>query len=311
MSAYLAIAENVLRSSRRPMTARAILREAFRQRLVPSHLYGETQHKTLQARLSEDILSRRDHSVFFRTKPGTFFLREFLRDSTIPAEYRQPIKAHRRTRDLIRGWPLSVDAEAARNRLPQGISAAVASFFEGLEASAVQYRPYRETTSNIPVWALGFVRRGNQILCYRTGKYRDKRESFAHKRSLTFSALVVESDNTLFDEGVLGIESSALNAVSIDLDIPTSYGGYGMRDFVTKICGVAHYQDDSVSASILVFVEVQSPEWFEPVTKRLSLNDLQWISLSPPPNNIHDFDPWSQKLIAFCSRQSRLEKRYG
>jgi hypothetical protein len=53
---YLGIAQKVLERARRPLTPREILREAYRSDLVPYHLHGATQHKTLQARLSEHIL---------------------------------------------------------------------------------------------------------------------------------------------------------------------------------------------------------------------------------------------------------------
>ncbi len=75
MDAYLHIAEEVLRLERRPMSARAMLVAAYRHNIVPSHLFGRTQHKTLGARLSKDILERREKSAFFRTAPGRFFLR--------------------------------------------------------------------------------------------------------------------------------------------------------------------------------------------------------------------------------------------
>src|SRR5437763_111510 len=84
LETYLEIAEAVLRAARRPLTARAILDAAYRGGIVPTHLYGKTQHKTLQARLSEDILLRKLESRFFRTDPGYFFLSELRSDPKIP-----------------------------------------------------------------------------------------------------------------------------------------------------------------------------------------------------------------------------------
>ena len=102
MDSYLKIAEVVLRSAHRPMSAKAILDVAYKAGVVPTHLYGKTQKKTLQARLSEDILRHRDTSLFYRTEPGQFFLSEFLSDPTIPDDYKVPFPARRRTRDLKR-----------------------------------------------------------------------------------------------------------------------------------------------------------------------------------------------------------------
>jgi HB1, ASXL, restriction endonuclease HTH domain len=84
LDAYLQIAESILKIERRPLSARAILAAAYRHGLVPMHLHGNTQHKTLGARISEDIITLHDDSLFFRTAPGRFFLREFLTDVTDP-----------------------------------------------------------------------------------------------------------------------------------------------------------------------------------------------------------------------------------
>ncbi len=117
MDAYLDIAVTILRAERRPLSSHAILAEAHRAGLVPPTLYGKTQHKTLGARISEDILSHRDRSRFFRTAPGRYFLREFLEDPSIPKEHRRPFPARRRIRELVRGPALAITEESARLRL--------------------------------------------------------------------------------------------------------------------------------------------------------------------------------------------------
>jgi HB1, ASXL, restriction endonuclease HTH domain len=100
-----------LAEARTPLPPREILRRGLSSGIVPNSLHGKTQHKTLQARLSEDILLRHERSVFFRTKPGYFFLREFLTDARIPAEYRTPIVARRRRRELAYPQALAFDRE--------------------------------------------------------------------------------------------------------------------------------------------------------------------------------------------------------
>ena len=78
MNSYLQIAQSVLQKSRQPLSAREILDAAYRLQLVPEHLFGKTQYKTLQARLSEDLLRNRKRTIFARTGPGRFVLREQL-----------------------------------------------------------------------------------------------------------------------------------------------------------------------------------------------------------------------------------------
>ncbi len=65
----------VLSIAGRPLRPAEMLEEAWIRKLMPRHLFGLTQHKTLHARLSEDIVRLGENSRFCRTAPGTFFLR--------------------------------------------------------------------------------------------------------------------------------------------------------------------------------------------------------------------------------------------
>src|SRR6476469_2378969 len=108
---YLDIAEAVLRTARRPLSPRAIMRAAHRAGIVPAHLFGKTQHKTLHARLSEDILQHKLESRFYRTEPGLFFLSQMRSDPTIPETFKDPFHARRRTRDLCKPAALALDRD--------------------------------------------------------------------------------------------------------------------------------------------------------------------------------------------------------
>lgn len=95
MNSYLQMSMSVLSNSRSAMSAREILDAAYRLQLVPQHLFGKTQYKTLHARLSEDILRNRNNSVFTRTAPGRFALRTMLPDAeTSKREYVAPQRAY-------------------------------------------------------------------------------------------------------------------------------------------------------------------------------------------------------------------------
>ncbi len=300
MSSYLQIAEEVLRAARRPLSARAILKQAYSLEIAPHHLYGKTQHKTLQARLSEDILQRREHSLFFRTKPGQFFLREFLTDTSIPAEYRQPIVARRRTRDLFLGPALSVSYRHAA-RLIQSGQFAEADLVEKIASSGC-YRyidPKKKDDDDVLLWAVSALTRPGKILSYRTGRYRDDRDHFAHKRSIAFSTLVSEMNHTLFDTRSLGVPDSALFAAAVDLDIPLPEAFSARATFEHFIRFFAWQPEIDEKNSLLAFVEIRTPDWFEPTASSLSLNDLCWLDMSAPPNNWHDFDPPSQTILSY------------
>lgn len=299
MSSYLHVAEIVLRDARRPMSARAILKKAYTDGLAPYHLYGKTQHKTLQARLSEDILHRREHSVFFRTSPGQFFLREFLTDTSIPSEYRVPVVARRRTRDLLRGPALSIPVArvceelGAGNRLDADL---IANFAR--EGAFRYVDPKQSSDEDALVWAVSALTRPGEILSYRIGRYRDDRDHFTHKRSIAFTSLVLEEDRTLFHLDTLGIEESAIVAVATDLDMPLPEALRGDASMEHRL-RFAALESGEAEYNIIVYVEIVAPSWFEPIVSRLSLNDLGWMDLTRPPNNMDDFDPWSRQILSY------------
>ncbi|MFN8684257.1 winged helix-turn-helix domain-containing protein [Paracoccus sp. P2] len=303
MSSYLTVAEEILRDARRPLSAKSILRIAYQQGLVADHLYGKTQHKTLQARLSEDILHRRERSCFFRTEPGKFFLRDFLTDPAIPAVYKKEMRARRRTRELLRGPALAFSHRFLKRVLFTGVAESSKLGSIGVRSTdeMVYVEPKAVPEDVALVWSVAAVRRDRHILAYRTGRYRDNRDTFAQKRSICFAALVLESDVNLFDASGLGVVDAALTAVSTDLnvqidhryDASTRAGSFG-HDFRCIVW------DDHRPDEVLALVEICAPDWFEPAQSSLSINDLCWIDLTAPPNDIMDFDPWSRSLLEKC-----------
>jgi hypothetical protein len=94
MNSYLKMSQAVLSKSRQPLTAREILEAAYRLQLVPAHLFGKTQYKTLHARLCEDILHNRRASLFVRTAPGRFSLASCLEAGGSKSEYVAPQRSY-------------------------------------------------------------------------------------------------------------------------------------------------------------------------------------------------------------------------
>ena len=297
MNAYLDIAATILRAERRPLSSHAILAAAHRTGLVPPNLYGKTQHKTLGARLAEDIVRHRDRSRFFRTAPGRYFLREFLNDPSLPSEYRQPRQVRRRIRELNRGPALAIAEGVLRNVLGDGEHLiATTKLLKLLKESRHTYLDPKKADDAVFIRSFVCVFRGSKILSYRLGRYRDDRDPFLHKWSIGFSTLVHVDAHTLFNVNDMGIVEAGVHAVKIDLDIPPvppdaakAFDDAVLRKFVF----VSHTDGDS---DLLAVISVKCPNWFEPVKRRLALNDLKWVD-ADGINNIEDFDPWSKCVL--------------
>jgi hypothetical protein len=276
LDSYLSVAQAALRLAKRPLTSREIVAVAYRNDLMPSQLFGRTQHKTVGARLSEDILSQRDRSLFYRNQPGKFFLREFLYDPSVPETYRSPIVARRRQRELNKGPALAVSKEVSKkfSSVRSYSSSEIRNLIRNCDFHYTDKLREKRTSEDILVWSFVILQRDGEVLTYRHGRYREGRDSFIKRRSIGFFTPVVDRDHDLFDRGDHGIVES-----------------------VAKITDFALAIDESGYEDMLAIVSFDCPANFEPLTRRLAINDLHWMRLDQPVNHIEDFDPWSQIVV--------------
>lgn len=293
MNSYLTLAEQVLRLVGRPLKAKSILNEGYLRGIVPSHLYGKTQHKTMNARISEDILHKQAGSKFYRTKPGEYFLREFRH--AVPEKDGIEFKARRRVRDIVPKSFLIIDRQAFKKLQKTPTKKFRNAFSQVRKEGGFCYQNRIEISElEIPVWVFICVKRGQELLTYRIGRYQEEDNGFMNKKTLGFRSMVSEEQFDLFSLDGLGLFNSVLDAVAFDLDaesIRTSQDEFEFR--------IHHlFEEELNSVSIAVFsIVVDCPLWFEPTGKRLSINHLAWENLSTQPNNLDDFDPWSRSLF--------------
>ena len=271
-----------------------MLEFAYRADLVPAHLHGKTQHKTLHARLSEEIVERRENSPFFRSAPGVFFLREFITDSSLPEKYRVEIPTRRRIREILRGPALALEEEklskiSCKNQYIEPDK--IRNLFD--KDQFYYDDPKQRKENSVFIWSFVSVVKDAKILSYRLGRYREHRDSFVHKRTIGFTTLVHRDDRNLFNIENFGIVESGVKATVVDLDIPIAtidtLGG-GSNAALKCFLWIPNAKS---SSDLIAVVQFHCPEWFEPLQRRLAMNDLQWLDLVNPTNDIDDFDPWS------------------
>lgn len=312
MDSYLDIARTVLQAARRPLNAKAMLDMAYEAGVVPPHLHGRTQHKTLQARLSEDILHHRERSAFYRTEPGQFALKIFLDDPSIPQEWKVPFPARRRTRDLKRSYALGVRrsvAHAIGTRMT--LFDAVFGRAEAEGAVAAMHPDDMYARGYCAVWTFSVVRRGDCVLAYRVGRYRDDRDAFADRRSIGFPGALAADDVSLFSHDRLGVVDCATTVLQYDLDLSLATVD-GADDNASarrpKIDGVIAVEGMEGALDVIVILSWACPDWFEPTTRRLSLNEPNWLCSKSRLNDINDFEPWSARVLAHLGAAGEWDK---
>lgn len=305
MDSYLDIARLVLRARRRPMSARSILDAARKADVIPTHLHGKTQQKTLNARLSEDILHDREASAFYRTEPGQFALKEFLDDPDYPAKWKVEFPARRRTRDLKRPDSLAVTSELAMSL--ENISISMTEFANRVEASgalATMHPKEMKKRGYSAIWTFSVVQRSDEVLAYRIGRYRDDRDTFANRRSIGFPGALAADDMSLFSTDRLGVKECAIAVLQQDLDLSLATFERS-EDQTPSIKCVTALADMEGQLDLVIVVLWESPDWFEPTTRKLSLNDPGWLRTSTLPNNINDFEPWSARILGWLASKDR------
>jgi hypothetical protein len=302
LDTYLDVAERVLRVVRRPMSALQILRVAYERGVAPPHLRGRTQQKTMGARLSEDILRKREESRFYRTAPGKFLLRELANDPSIPPELRRPIVARRRRRQLVQKRSLAFDMAAVSS-----VAGPEYVVDRCMVLDLIAHGEYHYSTSapvrspdEVVVWAFMIVVRSGHVLSYRQGHYREDRDTFMHRRTIGFYTPVADVDLNFFDQSDHGIVSSGVRALATDLDLQDHETWSVMADSSTLLSFVCSEAD--TVRDLLAVVSFSCPDWLDPISKRLAINDLEWLDLRTPLNNHDDFDPWSRAVMPEARR---------
>jgi hypothetical protein len=282
-----------------PLSARQIIQLAYLHGLMPRHLHGPTPHKTLGARLSEDILKFKQRSRFFRTKPGRFFLRSFLKDKSLPIDYRTSIVARRRKRDLK-----TKNIACVPKKLLDDITLVTKSseispdaFSDIVSNGLICYRDLKDIDDSVvPIYAYVVIRRGNSTLIHARSAYSERRSTFVGRLMLGFPVPLCHDDMTLFEIESHGIVSAGLTAAAIDLDLEFS-AEFPYFEEDARLDALIPVTGSKGEMALAGIVLVQAPVNFEPAGRRLSVSELRWLTQTKSELNIRELDPWSRILL--------------
>ncbi len=124
MGNFLKAAHLILSDNKRPMSAQEIVVDGLERGLLPTK--GRTPSQTMKAKLSTDILNKKDRSIFMRSEAGKFALREWKQkmDEHIAPRFKKALfdedimVFHRSSlRKYISGIGLSAGKKIARSLL--------------------------------------------------------------------------------------------------------------------------------------------------------------------------------------------------
>jgi predicted NUDIX family phosphoesterase len=315
-SEFRLVAEQVLRRQKRPMRARDIWDEGVRQGLFSDRLAGKTPIQTMKSKLSVDIRRRGAGSIFVRTGPGKFFLRDLL-DESLEAYDSHPWQPPP-SQEKVVVFPTEVLDGVGRF---QGIRQNFTRTFDALFASSVCFAMDRtraeSDNNNKQVLTYIMVRRGKELLAYRRGVYNRTEDMLRGRDCVGFGGHVNHLDANLFSSGTDAgtVVQAAARELVEELQLPIEdakrvWSGEGL-----KIIGLLNDDSSSVGrrhfAIIFEYQVLNSPYWDRPLRGEKSITQLRWLSPESGVVQLSGFEYWSQLVMRnFAPEIVRLQPSY-
>lgn len=309
--AYLNVAEQVLLEARRPLRPLEIINAAYANQMLPWHLHGSTQDKTLHARISEDVAGSPTSSRFFRTGPGVFFLRKLLDDPLVPDVFKQPYFAPPRRKELRRERVLTLDRLGSMvfpNDSPfVTIGQLAAEFRQGhyrfITPVEMETRP-----DSVTVHSFVLVFHENTVLSYRCGKFFPDTAPLKGKRSIGIGGAVYAGDRDMLFHDMFGIIASGVNELGYGIGLTKELAERARYNGEILPCvGVLFPRSGTLPAVMHVVLAYECPSDFLPSKAALSVNDLRWLEIDNPANSLDGFDATSSLLFG-TGRVSAIRK---
>lgn len=242
------------------------------------HLHGLTQEKTLQARLSEDIMRLRENSLFFRTQRARFFLREFVDNPKIPDAFKTEFFARPRRKDLRRERVLSFRKEEFASVGGELVSRR--SLDRIFARDAYRYVTWPELQPfECPVFSYVIIHRAGKILLHSVGRFRQDSKSREGLETLGFGSAVRVQDADLLYDAYHGIVGSGLNELvySLGLDRELAKKARYGSDVKLRFGLIDDYPD--IGQHVRAVMTYKCPAEFEISKLGLAVNKLSWADM--------------------------------
>jgi predicted NUDIX family phosphoesterase len=296
-SEFLDVAERTLKTAQRSMSPKEIVHYAMAQRWFSDKRAGRTPIQTMKSKLSVSIRRDGDHSMFVRTAPGRFSLRDLVSAGSVyeAAPHRPPP-----ARELV----LACATSGVNDLLFQGIQRDVKPLLGRLQQPemgrvlmrlrAEQVDDHKQLLTYI------LVRRGNSVLGYKRGVYNRVEDMLKGAQCVGFGGHVGPDDRDLLSPDVLGIFGCARRELREELSLPAADlrrldDGIGL-----SIIGILNDDSSDVGRRHLAIVlqyEVSDDDaWDRPRRGEKSITQLRWLT-SDAAVRCWEFEYWSQLCL--------------
>lgn len=280
---YLRLAEHVLQLRMRPLSAQEIIENAVRYELIAPDR-GATMHKTLQARIAEDILGRQMRSRFFRAGRGTYFLRSLAEGPLTPPAH-AGVDGKRR-RPLPKQRILTISS----SQIPADLQPIPLRSIDSLSTTY----GYIEVSSALPICVFLVLTLSGRVFTHTVGKHSHF-TNIVGRRTIGLRSFVDEFDRDLFSEDLFGLPESAARELRRNFSIADA----AMANLLNTGRSRIRFFDavpDHDHSRVLIPTLIDAAELLEgnqrPI-RRLDVTSPEWLPFDPePPINLAELDRW-------------------
>jgi predicted NUDIX family phosphoesterase/dephospho-CoA kinase len=299
-SEFLTVAEIVLRREGKPMRVREIWESGHDNGDFSDKIAGETPWQTLKSKLCVDIRKHGDRSLFVRTSAGHFYLRDILDEPW--AIYDAPPLAPPPTKEKV-----VVFRSAFLDRIGrfQGIidprSNVESEVLSSANLIAMDRRKAEMSDEYKQVLVYVMVRRRNQILAYRRGKYSLTDRMLVGSDCVGFGGHVDNNDIDLFSKDSIGIKHAVARELLEELTVPPVDRERLLLGNGISIVGYLNDDSSAVGrrhfAVIVEYWVANEGDWDQPLRGEESITKLRWLGVDENLPNAQQFEYWSQLVL--------------
>lgn len=298
---YLDLARSAIKASGKPLTPQEMLNVARQGDFLPDHLYGRTMHKTLMARLSENIRLKGAEAEFFRTAPGVFFLHSIAKLPETPNEFKIVHRGHLRSKSIRKEDVLVAPKSMLEKNFYGDFVPFEAKTFKEFynEHCLFVDRSSAEENHKLKQFVtFTLVFSETKILTYRRGKFTTTSEKLKGQKTVGFGGHVNNTDFNLFHHGDMAFKANAARELREELFLDHIYENFESTMAQTEILGYVNVDGDfDAEHHIAVLVAFKHKGSELPKKGELSINQLSWLDLSEPCRDIDEFDFWSKIIL--------------
>jgi predicted NUDIX family phosphoesterase len=297
-STFLRAAEDILRLENRPMTAREIVSAARERNLFEREPLGRTPDESMKARLSVHVRKLGNGSVFVRTEPGRFSLRELISPERIyeakPLRAKLPTERvlvfpTRRLDKLGSFQGIKTNWQRLERRL---VNPSNCGYLERLEAE--QSDSFKQVLTYV------MVTKESKILVFKRGNYNTVAEYLRGSLCIGFGGHVSEPDRTLFGSES-GVMECAIRELKEELELPEIDVRRLQEGRGLKIVGILNDDSSVVGrrhfAFLFRFEVSEDPAWNSPKRGEKSVTQLHWMNVESDNLELTQFEYWSQLCL--------------